>query len=98
MVVLWGSPRLAYAAALAAGPVGVGERRAATSARASQCAKAAIAAGGLVPCGRACISSRVGDLRVFYEVAGTDAGVVRILAVGRKRRNLLTIGGKEIRL
>jgi len=41
---------------------------------------------------------RVGELRVFYEVAGADSGVVRILAVGRKRRNVLMIGGKEIRL
>lgn len=44
---------------------------------------------------------RVGELRVFYEVAepveGND-GVVRVLAVGRKRHNVLTIGGKEIRL
>jgi mRNA-degrading endonuclease RelE of RelBE toxin-antitoxin system len=44
---------------------------------------------------------RVGELRVFYEVAELaegDDGVVRILAVGRKRRNVLTIGGKEIQL
>jgi mRNA-degrading endonuclease RelE of RelBE toxin-antitoxin system len=41
---------------------------------------------------------RVGQLRVFYEVAGAESGVVRILAVGRKRRNALMIGGKEIRL
>ena len=41
---------------------------------------------------------RVGPLRVFYEVAGMESGVVRILAVGRKDRNVLTIGGKEIRL
>jgi mRNA-degrading endonuclease RelE of RelBE toxin-antitoxin system len=41
---------------------------------------------------------RVGDLRVFYEVTGTDTGVVRVLAVGRKRHNVLTIGDKEIRL
>ena len=41
---------------------------------------------------------RVGDLRVFYEASGTDTGVVRVLAVGRKRRSVLTIGGKEIRL
>jgi len=41
---------------------------------------------------------RVGQLRVFYEVVGTESGVVRILAVGRKRRNVLMIGGKEIRL
>jgi hypothetical protein len=40
----------------------------------------------------------VGQLRVFYEVVGTESGVVRILAVGRKRRNVLMIGGKEIRL
>ena len=41
---------------------------------------------------------RVGQLRVFYEVVGTEAGVIRILAVGRKRRNVLVIGDKEIRL
>lgn len=41
---------------------------------------------------------RVGPLRVFYEVVEADSGVVRILAVGRKRRNVLMIGGKEIRL
>jgi mRNA-degrading endonuclease RelE of RelBE toxin-antitoxin system len=41
---------------------------------------------------------RVGELRVFYEVAGSTAGVVRVLAVGRKRRDVLTIGGKEIAL
>jgi mRNA-degrading endonuclease RelE of RelBE toxin-antitoxin system len=44
---------------------------------------------------------RVGELRVFYEVAQPDEGndgVVRILAVGRKRRTVLTIGDKEIQL
>lgn len=41
---------------------------------------------------------RVGQLRVFYEVAGAESRVVRILAVGRKRRHALLIGGKEIRL
>src|SRR5437667_2411142 len=41
---------------------------------------------------------RVGQLRVFYDVTGTEGGVVRILAVGLKRRNVLMIGGKEIRL
>jgi mRNA-degrading endonuclease RelE of RelBE toxin-antitoxin system len=41
---------------------------------------------------------RVGQLRVFYEVVGTEDGMVQILAVGRKRRNVLSIGGKEIRL
>ena len=41
---------------------------------------------------------RVGQLRVFYEVVGKEGGVVRILAVGRKLRDTLTIGGKEIGL
>jgi len=41
---------------------------------------------------------RIGPLRVFYEVAGAESSVVRILAVGRKRRNVLMIGDKEIRL
>jgi mRNA-degrading endonuclease RelE of RelBE toxin-antitoxin system len=41
---------------------------------------------------------RAGQLRVFYDVIGAESGVVRILAVGRKERNVLTIGGKEIRL
>ena len=41
---------------------------------------------------------RVGEFRVFYEVVGAESGVVRVLAVGRKRRNVLIIGGKEIQL
>ena len=41
---------------------------------------------------------RIGQLRVFYELAGAESSVVRILAVGRKRRNVLMIGDKEIRL
>jgi mRNA-degrading endonuclease RelE of RelBE toxin-antitoxin system len=41
---------------------------------------------------------RVGHLRVFYEVVGTESGMVRVLAVGRKRRNVLVIGDKEIQL
>ncbi len=41
---------------------------------------------------------RVGQLRVFYEVAGGEPPVVRILAVGRKRRNAVIIGGREIQL
>ena len=40
---------------------------------------------------------RVQPLRVFYEV-GVSKRVVRILAVGRKRRDAVIIGGKEIRL
>ena len=39
---------------------------------------------------------RVGELRVFYEVLDSDTGVVRVLAVGRKRRDTLMIGGEEI--
>ena len=41
---------------------------------------------------------RVGQLRIFYDVTETESGVVRILAVGRKRRNVLVVGDKEIRL
>ena len=41
---------------------------------------------------------RVGPLRVFYEVVGGENGTVRILAVGRKERNVLWVGHKEIRL
>jgi mRNA-degrading endonuclease RelE of RelBE toxin-antitoxin system len=41
---------------------------------------------------------RVGQLRVFYEVAGHDTPTVRILAVGRKRRNAVIIGDREIQL
>jgi len=35
---------------------------------------------------------------VFDEVISGETGVVRILAVGRKRRNAVIIGGKEIQL
>ena len=38
---------------------------------------------------------RVGDLRVFYEAVHDDGRVVRIIAVGRKRRNAVIIGDKE---
>ncbi|HMH49219.1 MAG TPA: hypothetical protein VK548_03230 [Candidatus Acidoferrum sp.] len=41
---------------------------------------------------------RVGQLRVFYEVIGEESGIVQILAVGRKIRNVLMIGSEEIRL
>ena len=41
---------------------------------------------------------RVGQLRIFYEVTGSESGVLRVLAVGRKRRNVLLVGDKEIRL
>jgi mRNA-degrading endonuclease RelE of RelBE toxin-antitoxin system len=38
---------------------------------------------------------RIDDLRVFYEVE-EGAGVVRVLAVGRKRGNALWLAGKEV--
>ena len=41
---------------------------------------------------------RVGQLRVFYEVPVSDPDVVRILAVGQKKGNILRIAGKEIQL
>jgi mRNA-degrading endonuclease RelE of RelBE toxin-antitoxin system len=41
---------------------------------------------------------RVGQLRVFSEVAGGETPVGRILAVGRKRRNGVFICGREIQL
>ena len=41
---------------------------------------------------------RVGDLRVFYEVAEDQNDIVRILAVGQKRGNRLLIAGKEVKI
>jgi mRNA-degrading endonuclease RelE of RelBE toxin-antitoxin system len=41
---------------------------------------------------------RIRHLRIFYEVAADEAGPVRILAVGRKDRNVLKIGDEEIQL
>ena len=41
---------------------------------------------------------RIGPLRVFYEVVSDTPGVVYILAVGKKQRGLLRIGGREIEL
>ncbi len=41
---------------------------------------------------------RIGPLRVFYEIAGSETRVVRVLAVGRKSRNTVTIGRREVRL
>jgi mRNA-degrading endonuclease RelE of RelBE toxin-antitoxin system len=38
---------------------------------------------------------RVGDIRVFYEVIHDERDVVRVIAVGRKRRNAVIIDGKE---
>lgn len=42
--------------------------------------------------------ARVGDLRVYYEIAEEPEAVVTILAVGVKDRNRVLIGGKEIQL
>jgi len=39
---------------------------------------------------------RVQNLRVFYEVTATN--VVRITGIGRKRGNVVIMGGKELRL
>jgi len=41
---------------------------------------------------------RIGKIRVFYEVIPGDPGVVRIVAVGKKERNIVRIAGKEIEL
>lgn len=41
---------------------------------------------------------RVGKLRVFYEVASGEAGVVRILAVGKKAGNIIWIADEEMEL
>ena len=41
---------------------------------------------------------RVGSMRVFYEVASDVSEVVHVLAVGKKERNLLRIGRREIKL
>lgn len=41
---------------------------------------------------------RVGNLRVFYDVVDHPRDTVRIVAVGRKRGNVLSIAGKEILL
>ena len=41
---------------------------------------------------------RVGELRVFYEVAEGEPARVRILAIGEKRGNSLWIGSKEVQI
>ena len=47
---------------------------------------------------------RVGLLRAFYDVTSPEtlsaqpSGVVRIMAIGKKERNVLRIGGEEINL
>lgn len=41
---------------------------------------------------------RVGPMRVFYEVALSPSRVVRVVAVGKKERNVLRVGRREIKL
>jgi len=41
---------------------------------------------------------RIGSLRVFYEVAEGEPGIVRVLAVGQKQGNVLRIAGREVEL
>lgn len=41
---------------------------------------------------------RIGNLRVFYEVAADEPDIVRILAVGQKKGNKLLVAGKEVEL
>ncbi len=41
---------------------------------------------------------RVGSLRVFYEVAEGESGIVRVLAVGQKQGNVLRMAGREVEL
>ena len=41
---------------------------------------------------------RIGKFRVYYDVSETPEAVVHVRAVGIKERNIVRIGGKEIRL
>ena len=41
---------------------------------------------------------RIGALRVFYEIVAEAPDTVRVLAVGKKERQRLRIGGQEIKL
>jgi len=41
---------------------------------------------------------RIGSLRVCYEVVSDEPDVVRILAVGQKKRNRILVGNQEIKL
>jgi mRNA-degrading endonuclease RelE of RelBE toxin-antitoxin system len=41
---------------------------------------------------------RAGSLRVFYEVVPGEPSVVRVLAIGKKVRNVLRVGRQEIKL
>ena len=41
---------------------------------------------------------RIGNLRVYYDVAEPPEAVVFIRAIGIKRRNRIFIGGEEVQL
>jgi mRNA-degrading endonuclease RelE of RelBE toxin-antitoxin system len=41
---------------------------------------------------------RVGLLRIFYEVDGTESDLVNVLAVGVKKGSKLFVSGKEIQI
>ena len=41
---------------------------------------------------------RLGALRVFYDVSETGWRIVHVLAIGKKVRNIVRIGGQEIKL
>ena len=41
---------------------------------------------------------RIGHLRVYYDVADDPEPVVQVRAVGVKERDVVRIGGKEVRL
>ena len=41
---------------------------------------------------------RLGALRVFYDVSETGRRIVHVLAIGKKVRNVVRIGGQEIKL
>jgi mRNA-degrading endonuclease RelE of RelBE toxin-antitoxin system len=41
---------------------------------------------------------RVGDLRVYYDVVEGEEPAVQVLAIGRKRRNQIVIGGQVMEL
>ena len=41
---------------------------------------------------------RIGSLRIFYEIVAGEPGLVRIVAVGKKKGNIVRIAGREIEL
>jgi mRNA-degrading endonuclease RelE of RelBE toxin-antitoxin system len=47
------------------------------------------------PSERACFELRVGELRIFYRVVGSE---IRITLIGRKRGNQLLVNGKRFTL